>query len=628
MSAAIATGSAPEKQHEEYCALIAAAMACLESVLNNYRPTDPRKEARIRLRLATLLVDECDNSEEAEAILGKGIALCDTNRLPDLKYAMQHLSVRLTFKSSPKAALRAIDKLVHEAENLRLRHWQYAFRLLRVSLSLQLGAQSEVAATVKHLNALDSVADERRHIAVQLVTATLETIVHLRSTSPDAMDSATRAMAAARTHQLGPEMQAMQQIRGLLDCLDIACSLTSFKKDQAAAKMQRLQQVLDDRTFDSGWSKDGSFTLELGPCKNPDIERDTGGIMQMTEGGQVVLVMRWLTKSQLYALSFALSVFTMVYKSPTDTKVDAFMAEGLKMVKTVPDPGRRALGVAAMQVDQQQALSVVMRLYRAWAFCSRFEWEHARKAINNIHKEAKGIDYDDDTARSLIYMQAVCRQGQGHLQEALDMFTSPDLAWLQDSKASSTEKDLRALATLNSIFILRSQGHDGYARAASLQAQIEHYCLAHTNKAMSAALNIIKATSQEGIVKTKQYMHMAVTASKEVSNNLLMAIVMNVMTSRFFSQLIVGDQAEKSAHAARTLAKQGRNRLWTAVADGMYGDIKERCGKLQEAEAARKEGAMLAVDLPLPLMEQVRKEEVPAPTAVGHADAAPSYDWP
>lgn len=50
---------------EEYHDLITAGMGCLESVLKNYRHTDARKEARIRLRLATLLVEETENDEEA-----------------------------------------------------------------------------------------------------------------------------------------------------------------------------------------------------------------------------------------------------------------------------------------------------------------------------------------------------------------------------------------------------------------------------------------------------------------------------------------------------------------------------------------------------------------------------------
>lgn len=53
-----------DEQLEEYHKLIATGIGCLESVLKNYRHPDARMEARIRLRLASLLVEETENDEE------------------------------------------------------------------------------------------------------------------------------------------------------------------------------------------------------------------------------------------------------------------------------------------------------------------------------------------------------------------------------------------------------------------------------------------------------------------------------------------------------------------------------------------------------------------------------------
>lgn len=57
-----------DEQLKEYHILIAAGIGCLESVLQNYRHHDARREARIRLRLATLLVEETENDEEVSII--------------------------------------------------------------------------------------------------------------------------------------------------------------------------------------------------------------------------------------------------------------------------------------------------------------------------------------------------------------------------------------------------------------------------------------------------------------------------------------------------------------------------------------------------------------------------------
>lgn len=69
------------------------------------------------------------------------------------------------------------------------------------------------------------------------------------------------------------------------------------------------------------------------------------------------------------------------------------------------------------------------------------------------------------------------------------------------------------------------------------------------------------------------------------------------MTDLFF-QSIVGEQAEQSARAARTLAKKGGDKLWLCVADNMFGEIKERCGKNAEAAAAYKEAVEVLEGVP------------------------------
>lgn len=53
-----------DEQIEEYHELIATGIGCLESALKNYRHPDARKEARIRLRLAALFIEETENDME------------------------------------------------------------------------------------------------------------------------------------------------------------------------------------------------------------------------------------------------------------------------------------------------------------------------------------------------------------------------------------------------------------------------------------------------------------------------------------------------------------------------------------------------------------------------------------
>ena len=64
------------KHIEEYQKLVATALACFDATLKKTRP-QPRVEANVRLRYASLLYEETTNFTEAELNLSKGIKLCE-----------------------------------------------------------------------------------------------------------------------------------------------------------------------------------------------------------------------------------------------------------------------------------------------------------------------------------------------------------------------------------------------------------------------------------------------------------------------------------------------------------------------------------------------------------------------
>lgn len=66
---------------DEYQNLITTGLACLEAALQSNR-LSPRQEARMRLRYASLMLEETENLMEAETALTKGITLCDKVRIP------------------------------------------------------------------------------------------------------------------------------------------------------------------------------------------------------------------------------------------------------------------------------------------------------------------------------------------------------------------------------------------------------------------------------------------------------------------------------------------------------------------------------------------------------------------
>lgn len=104
-----------EIDQKRYYKLLATGLTCMEALLKKFKLA-PRQEAILRLRYASLLFAETDNYRVAEEALSKGVALCQRYRLLDLQYSMQHLQVRMLLETNARAALKAIDGPLAEAE--------------------------------------------------------------------------------------------------------------------------------------------------------------------------------------------------------------------------------------------------------------------------------------------------------------------------------------------------------------------------------------------------------------------------------------------------------------------------------------------------------------------------------
>ena len=112
---------------------------------------------------------------------------------------------------------------------------------------------------------------------------------------------------------------------------------------------------------------------------------------------------------------------------------------------------------------------------------------------------------------------------------------------------------------------------------------VERFCTPHKNDLITAAYVAVKATERGELVKTKNYLSLALRTAAAASNVQLTFIVLNFMCHRFFAG-VVSEQAEKSAKAAMQNAKKGRDTLWTYMGGQMYADCLARKGNdLEEA---------------------------------------------
>ncbi|KAK0661753.1 hypothetical protein DIS24_g2348 [Lasiodiplodia hormozganensis] len=581
-----------QSDEDKYYKLMSTALGCLEAAIKESR-MNPRQEAMTILRYATLLHEETDNNFQTEEYLSRGISLCERHHMLDLKYTMQHLLARSLFTSNHAAALKSIDSVVRSAEMYQHIPWTYAFRLLPMYTLIEVSTLSE------------KLGDQ----AVYVASTTILAMVYLRLMNPDSIEQAQRSIASARSLQLQLTMEELGPIVALLDLIDLACNLQSYKPDQAVAKMRDLQAIMDSAVNGDNSKDDGTFSVLVHRPPSVQLTGTTGGIFQRNGDGRDRLSLAWMRKRDLWMLGYYLSGVTALLKNPIEDKAESYLKEGLKLTKeslAAPDPNPMSIHGASVCMEWHRALDWHFRLYQCFMACNKADWKTARTHLTALDQAAPMFSEDrrPSMSRFAIYLDGVIEQGSGNTQAALGHFR---MLWATNvtPMQHTAQSDLSILAIMNTLLIIRSPSHPMHADAEGLLQKIEGQTLTHPNLSMRSACQLLKATTKgkdSSIVKMKQCIQQALHAAKAVANNQLLSICMNYMTAAFFTN-IIGEQTEKSAKAGRVLAKRAGDRLWQCVADSMLADTYEKRGDVQQAFQPRQEAEALLPYLPAPLRE-------------------------
>lgn len=199
---------------------------------------------------------------------------------------------------------------------------------MRATLSLELASHHDVAAAIDNLHKTNDLAESRGDCAILVVSHTLEAMVHLRSLTSDNVEQAQRAVAAARTHQLQASVTGLTQIWALLDCIDLACSLSEYHHEQQSRKVEVMQKLMDDAIESDAWRMDGQFAVPLESSPG-SLTDSTCGIFERSNGKDY-LMFSWLRSRDLWALCYLLSGIA-ASKGGVERKT-AHLLEGLKIV--------------------------------------------------------------------------------------------------------------------------------------------------------------------------------------------------------------------------------------------------------------------------------------------------------
>ena len=618
-----------EASTDQYYKLVATALGCIESVLQNWR-LQPLKEAQIRLRYAQILFEETENDLDAETTLSKGIDICGRNKLLAVKYTMQALLGRVLYRSNPKAALKAIDIMIEDVEAYRHTAYEYAFRFLRATSCLSTGSHKDVHSSINQLQKIGAIARQQSDYVVFAFAAVMESLLHLQSPNLDSVDSAQRALASARQLQLNPEIASSPQMQITMEFADLCCSLHDTNLDQTSHKLLNMQQTMDQIVDDLNWQDDGTLYLPLSRRSVNGVPLSNSGLVS-ERNGKPVLAMKWLPKGDVYALGYLLSTVSVAHKNASDGhKAEKFLEEGLRLVRsnrTSTETVSGSLVTSSERNTWRRILECQCLLEKAFLLCDRSDWESARAVLDEV--DLIGHDLGTQCPPELTciarYLDGTIYQGTGDLVTALSIFRSPTFAIppnMNKASRNDIKRDTSLLAALNTILIIHPPSHPSHHLLQTLLAEITPFLQKNTSSspllqsAHSLIVSILTGlSSNEGsvdpfsetstpILRTKQHLGAALATARQIGNAQIISLSLALMTDKFFRG-VVGDQAEKSARASSAMARKSGNMLWTSVCDGMLAESLAIQGKRAEAERSWDDALRVAETLPVGLQRRV-----------------------
>ena len=623
-----------QAQLDDYCKLVSTALGCMETVLKKFR-LPPLREAQLRLRYARTLYDETENDLEAETALSKGIDLCERNKMLDLQYIMQVLLSRVLYRSNPRAATKAIDRIIEDVVAYRHTAWEYAFRFLRATLSLSMPSHQDFVAAVHQLQKIAGLAHRRSDSAVFAFIGVIEALAHLQSSHPDSIEQAQRALATARQVQLEQDVASIPQIQILVQFVDLCCSLQQSNLEPIGQKLSAMQQIMDQIVDDANWVDSGTIFL---PLTSKSVQGITllGGDIVQERNGRHVLTFTWLSKKDVYTVGYLLSAVATSYKNAQgEHKAELFIDEGLGLIRSNSDaPGSPSgpISSSTSRMIWRKTVECQFLLEKAFLLCARSEWEKARTLLDEVDSISTMLEahLPSDIKCLARYLVGAVYQGMGDLTKALTIFRSNDLDLPHNCNKTThnnVTRDVALLAAMNTILIIRSPSHPSHHLVPSILSTIEPYLSVSPNKHLLACRSLLisnlpasthqllNSESLSSTLLTKKHLSTALNIAKTIGNAQITAMTLSVMSAKFFKG-VVGEQAEKSARAGQNMAYKSGMKLWMSESNGTLAETLERQGKRDEAEKVMGQAIRWARQTPGGVQRfEGKKEAVTEPAA-------------
>ncbi|RGP59234.1 hypothetical protein FSPOR_11480 [Fusarium sporotrichioides] len=577
---------------DEYQKLISTGLACLEACLQSNR-LSPRQEAKMRLRYATILLEETENSMEAETAITKGISLCEKNGLDDLKYCMHYIRLKLLFQRNHKAALNAADRQIADCETYKHPHWVYAFRLLKATFYMELGRTADASA-LENIRSVQVTASNRGDNAVSVFASILEGLTLLKASKDGNLEKVQACIAQVAKFQFDDSVHIMQ-LDVLTLLLDLVSSINHSSLELTLQKLKVLQDRMDGCESWHTVKSDFLIPVKKQPSTGHTISSDTAGIIRSGGDAPVnYLVMSFMTKMELTSLIFTFTGLVNMHKSSAHGRRTAeFWQEGIRVLDTwdnttagIPYGPSTSLQDAISQrewrLEAQCYLTALLGLYAA----SHCQWDSVKQSIQKL--EVLVTPSTQGILRLLaLYLSGVYQQAIGNFRLAMEVFQGPEFDLDQrGTGVKAAHRELAMLAGLNRLWIMQHPLERNDPETLDLIDRLHPLCANHHNVDLRTAWhNVMAAVVTEPpqqLNHQKQHIQAAMAGSKSTNNVLGAAVTLAIMRSRLFEN-VIGEQALKSAMAAAKQAQRSGNVLWQSVADGMLAQSYEVQGHHQQA---------------------------------------------
>ncbi|KAK3946078.1 MAU2 chromatid cohesion factor [Diplogelasinospora grovesii] len=576
--------------------LIATGLGCLEVALRSTK-LQPRLEARLCLRYASILIEETTNLMEAETTLTRGIAVCEKNRFADLKYSSQFLLMKTLFQRNQKAAFKSIDTHIADCSTFKHIHWVYAFRFLKASFHVQSGTAADNHA-LENLRGIAAIAKQRGDNAIHVMASLLEGLAHLGAMKGDWVARVQTCLAQAATLQLDPSVH-LPQLDILLLQLDVACSLPD-KQQSTAIKLANLQRRMEEweRSANSAspWNEVHLPVKRVGNASQT-ISNDTRAVLRPGDGEADYLVFPALTVQECRAITSIFEGLVNPFQEHTgrSTKPWDHAVEILRDINSVPPS--HSLTDAVKQASWARYLVCFANILAGLHAATCSDWATVKRMAELVQGYQ---DLPERLALLALYLTGVFYQGTEKLDDALRIWKGRkfDIEYPgRMTNATHMEKALALLATFNRLWIMMEPSRLDVAEQRRLVGLLAPFCADH---ASGMGMEIVRAYNlvTVSIESDPPLTWNQVKAGLQVCLNHwchphCISIGLNFMRWVFFEN-VVGEQAMKSAKAAVRQAERSGNLLWQSVAAGQLAQTFEFHGANSEAQENWQAGVMLA----------------------------------